>query len=370
MRRRLRRSSRISRAAASPFATRGRSASFIRTSTPACATAVPAMPDPMKPAPTTPSRRTSTGAGGGRSGVRHPEILLERGGGEEDLDELAGNVGDGELAEQLRLALEPRLEAVLQPVLDGVQRGEGRGIMASGLLLHLLPRRAEHEPPSQRVAVEQPAAESTPPLALRPPATRHATGGGEGDILQDRRVHELVHDAEAERLPGGLDLPGEDDVERGARTDQSRQPLAAARAGEDPELPLRAAELGLGVIGGHAVAAGERELEPAAEASAVNPHGHRLGEARHALEQVLTVGREALRLRGARERDELFDVGARDEVLGLAREERDGLHRRIPLERLERREDVLLDRARDLVHPLAPRIDRDSADPVRAGPAW
>src|SRR2546422_6745911 len=37
------------------------------------------------------------------------------------------------------------------------------------------------------------------------------------------------------------------------------------------------------------------------------------------------------RSRGARERDELFDVGTRDEVLGLAREERDGLHRRVPL---------------------------------------
>src|SRR3989449_11367608 len=70
------------------------------------------------------------------------------------------------------------------------------------------------------------------------------------------------------------------------------------------------------------------------------------------------------RLRGARERDELFDVGTRDEVLGLAREERDGLHRRIPLERLERREDVLLDRARDLVHRLAREIERDRGDPV------
>src|SRR2546428_8574012 len=78
---------------------------------------------------------------------------------------------------------------------------------------------------------------------------------------------------------------------------------------------LREAELGLGVIGGHAVAAGERELEPAAEASAVDPHGHRLGGARHALEQGLTVRREGLRLRRGRERDELLDVGARDEVL-------------------------------------------------------
>ena len=63
MRRRFRRSSKISRAATSPFATRGRSASFMRTSTPACATAVPAIPDPMNPEPTMPSRRTSVGDG-------------------------------------------------------------------------------------------------------------------------------------------------------------------------------------------------------------------------------------------------------------------------------------------------------------------
>src|SRR5438874_182781 len=64
MRRRLSRSSRISRAAASPLATRGRSASFMRTSTPAWAIAVPAMPEPMNPAPTTPRRLTTAGAGG------------------------------------------------------------------------------------------------------------------------------------------------------------------------------------------------------------------------------------------------------------------------------------------------------------------
>src|SRR2546428_11017822 len=82
---------------------------------------------------------------------------------------------------------------------------------------------------------------------------------------------------------------------------------------------LREAELGLGVIGGHAVAAGEGELEPAAEASAVNPHGHRLGEARHALEPVLPVGREALRPPGAPERGQLFGGRTRDEGLRLSR---------------------------------------------------
>ncbi len=45
----------------SPFPTRARSASFIRTSTPAWATAVPAIPAPMNPDPTTPRRRTGRG---------------------------------------------------------------------------------------------------------------------------------------------------------------------------------------------------------------------------------------------------------------------------------------------------------------------
>src|SRR5207249_6950660 len=116
--------------------------------TPAPPARGPRNPRPNEPPPQAPGPPPAAGGGGGRGGVGHPEILLERGGGEEDLHELAGNVGDGELAKQLRFALKPRLEAVLQPVLDGVQRGEGRGIMAPGLLVHLLPRRAEHEPPS------------------------------------------------------------------------------------------------------------------------------------------------------------------------------------------------------------------------------
>src|SRR5436309_1736869 len=67
MRRRRSRSSSCPRAAASPWATRGRSASFMRTSTPACTIVVPAIPDPMNPAPTIASRCTA--AGGGASGM-------------------------------------------------------------------------------------------------------------------------------------------------------------------------------------------------------------------------------------------------------------------------------------------------------------
>src|SRR6266568_4990504 len=309
IRRRVSRSSRISRAAASPFATRGRSASFIRTSTP---------------------------------------------------------------AEQLRLALQSLLDPVLEPVLDRLEGGEGRRIVAAGLRQHLLTRRPEHEPAAQRVAVEQPGDERPPSPSpappLRSPAARHPARRGDGDVLEDGGVHELVHDPEPERLARSLDLPRKDDVERGARADESRQSLAATGAGEDAELHFGQAELGLGVIRSDAVVAGEGELESAPQAGPVNADGDRLGKARHALEQLLPRVRQALRLGGARDPHELLDIRARDEVVALAGEERGGLHRGVPLEHLERRQDLLLHRLRNLVDGLVLQIEDDHRDAINEPP--
>src|SRR5437773_3858588 len=111
------------------------------------------------------------------------------------------------------------------------------------------------------------------------------------------------------------------------------------------------------------------ELEAAAQAGPVDADGDRLREARHALQQLLTVRDEALGFGGARERDELLDVGARDEVVRLAREERHGPHRALALERFERREEVGFQRARDLVDRFALHVERDDRDPVGQLPA-
>src|SRR5438445_11968519 len=85
-------------------------------------------------------------------------------------------------------------------------------------------------------------------------------------------------------------LTREDDVEGRAGANQPGEPLAAARPRENAELHFREAELSPGVIGGHAVPAGEGELEPAAEARAVNPGGDRFGEARRPAQHVLALG--------------------------------------------------------------------------------
>ena len=182
-------------------------------------------------------------------------------------------------------------------------------------------------------------------------------------------MDELIDDPEPEGLLRPLHLAGEDDVERGARADEPRQPLAATGRGQDAELHLGEPELGLGVIGRHPVMARQGELEAAAQAGPVDADGDRLREARHALQQLLTVRDEALGFGGARERDELLDVGARDEVVRLAREERHGPHRALALERFERREEVGFQRARDFVDRFALHVERDDRDPVGQLPA-
>src|SRR5438552_1287615 len=252
-RRRFRRSSRISRAAASPFATRGRSASFIRTSTPAWTTAVPAIPDPMNPEPTTPRRRTSAGGGG----LGTPKSFLS-------------------------------------------------WLVAKKIWTSLRETSVTASWPNNWASRFSPWAS--------PGAKPYATASS-----------------------------------------------AASRAGKP--------ELGLGVIGRHPVMARQGELEAAAQAGPVDADGDRLREARHALQQLLTVRDEALGFGGARERDELLDVGARDEVVRLAREERHGPHRALALERFERREEVGFQRARDLVDRFALHVERDDRDPVGQLPA-
>ena len=79
------------------------------------------------------------------------------------------------------------------------------------------------------------------------------------------------------------------------------------------------------MIGGDAVVAGERELEPAAEAGAVDRRDHGLGQGLDPADHLLPLEAQPLRLGLGGERGELLDVGAGDEGVGLAGDEHDGL---------------------------------------------
>src|SRR5882762_760696 len=299
-----------------------------------------------------------------RRWVGDPEVLFESGSSEKDLDQLTRDVGDGQLPEQLRLALQTFRHAVFESVLHRLQCGERRGIVAAGLGQDLFSGRAEDQRPAQWVAVEQPSAKPARPLTPWAPPARQALRSGDGDVLENGGMDQLVDDAEAKRLLGGFDLAGEDDVERRAGADQPGEPLATTRARENSELYLREAELGPGVIGSHAVAAGERELEPTAQARSMDPDGDRFGETGHPPQHFLPLGRKPLGFRGGGEPNELLDVCTRDEVLGFPRKERDGSYGGVVLQRVERREQVLLHRGREFVDRLTLQVEGDDGNAV------
>src|SRR5438034_10132662 len=110
----------------------------------------------------------------GRRRVRDARILFELIRGEKDLHELAGHVRDGQLAEQLRFALESLGNSVPQAVLDGFERRQRSRIVAARALEHLLARHPEYHAPAQWIAVEQKSQEAAGSLSLRSPAARHA----------------------------------------------------------------------------------------------------------------------------------------------------------------------------------------------------
>ena len=103
-----------------------------------------------------------------------------------------------------------------------------------------------------------------------------------------------------------------------ARPDQPRQPLRAARAGDDPSFTSGRPSDGLGMVGGHAIAAGQRRLQPPPmqEPWMAATTGTRSAASWSRIACPWRAQR--LALQRAADGDEVLDVGAGDEVVGLA----------------------------------------------------
>jgi len=106
-------------------------------------------------------------------------------------------------------------------------------------------------------------------------------------------------------------MPGVSFGERAhlGQADQARQALRAAGAGQEAELHLGQAELRLARGRGHAVVAGQRDLQAAAEAAAVDGGDHRLREGLQAVHDRLASARQ---LGGHMKRAERHRDGSRE----------------------------------------------------------
>ena len=260
-----------------------RSASLRRVSTSTLSAAMPAIPEPMKPAPTTASRRIGRGGLPAAPGGT-PSSFLSAVVAKKISNQLAGHVTDGEFAEG---AVPPppsrplRQAERVQADLHRFQCGERRRVVATGLRCSACFRGLPiYQPPSGRGAVEEqnPGGPRFGARRWEPPP---APAGGRGI----RTVRSRMRGAPAR--PSGracsalaarsfwpvriMSSAARAPIRRGSRW----QPPAP---GNQAELHLGKAEQGLGMIGGDAIVAGERQLEAAAEAGAVNRGDDRLGQ--------------------------------------------------------------------------------------------
>jgi hypothetical protein len=209
---------------------------------------------------------------------------------------------------------------------DGIQRGERRGIVAARLLQHFFTRLPEHDRTTKRIVLEEEALHPVRPLA-RVPLSR---SGAEfpralhGDVAEDGRVHQFVHEANLQRLLRPDVLPREDHVERRLQPDRAWQPLCATRAGEQADLHLRHRQHGLRVIGRDAPCTRERRLESTAQTRTVNRRDHRRAQVLEAIEQRVSLTTGGFRLGRCLPLEELFDISAGNERVGLSADEHRG----------------------------------------------
>ena len=225
-------------------------------------------------------------------------------------DQIARRIGDQQPGERFDLALlhGVAVAAVRDPKID--QR-IGRGVLRlrrplGGFAPH--PRRQEA---SRRRGAEQPV-ERALLVRLQIAADGIPDGGADMALLRHR-----IDQAERLGAAGALGLAGQHHGHRLDRADQARQPHRSAEARMQAEQHLGEAEAR--VVDGDALVAGQRQLESAAEAIAVD---HRDGRQRQAVEPVqdgVAARQQRLDLRRVGDGAELRDVGAGDEAARLGR---------------------------------------------------
>ena len=166
---------------------------------------------------------------------------------------------------------------------------------------------------------------------------------------------DLRHEPCGERLVG-RQAPAEQNQLFGARrAEQARGAHGAARAGQDPDRHLREPEHG-GLVGNPKVRR-ERQLEPAAEAVAVDRADRRLREGRNALVDAsapAVVAGDRLRVAVG----ELRDVGAGREGAPAAGEDEAGAVAHLGL--FDRVAERLFERRRQCVQLLRPAKAEDA----------
>jgi len=198
---------------------------------------------------------------------------------------------------------------VAAAALPGVDQGEGRGIvflayLGGGLLAH---HRRDDLP--RQPCIGGPGAGS---LRERP----WCRAANEVPCLGKEffRLGQAIDQADGFRAPGIEGFAGEHRLQGLGRTDQSWQAGAATPAGKDAKHHFGQADFRGVVVGGDAVAAGQRQFRATAHAGAVDGGDGRAGQAREVFVDALAVFDVFLHRASLGVGDEFLDVGTHGEA--------------------------------------------------------
>ncbi len=247
---------------------------------------------------------------------------LEALGEEEDADQVARGRRAGQLDHRAALGIQARADALAAAALPHVDQCVRRRILVLARLARDLLGHLRRQQLARRPGVGGPRGG-----ALLERAHRALERQRHGGVDQHRLVHDLVDQAQAARGAGRDGAAGEHQVHRRRRADQARQARTAAPAGEDAELGLGQADARGGIVGRHAIAAGQRDLGAAAHAEAMDGRHGRAGQFGQLLEHHLATPDRVVDRAAAVELLELLQIGAGDEAAGLGRGDHHALGR-------------------------------------------
>ncbi|MNS40663.1 hypothetical protein D3C72_729880 [compost metagenome] len=188
----------------------------------------------------------------------------------------------------------------------------------------------------------------------------------DGGLQQYGRRHHIVHQPQFLGLLGPHLLAGQHQIQRLGHPDEARQPLGTAGARQQTELYFRQAQHGFSVICHHPAMAGQRQLQPAAEAGAVNGGDHGYGQRLDLGEDHLPFPRQRLGVTGAGAGGQHADVGPGDEGVLLAGGDHQADQIAVPLYLGQHGADLVCEGGLQGVHALTGHIHGEDADAVFA----
>ncbi len=188
----------------------------------------------------------------------------------------------------------------------------------------------------------------------------------DGSFQQNGRGHHVIHQPELPGLFGPHLLAGQHQIQCLGHPDEARQALGTAGARQQAELHFRQAQHGFTVIGHHPAMTGERQLQPAAKAGAVNGGDHRDPQGFDLGEHVLSGPGQRFGILGAGAGRQHGDVGPGNEGVLLARDDHQTDQIPVPLYLGQQSADLVRKGGLQGVHALTGHIHGEDADAVFA----